>query len=64
MHKLVIKMNLLSWYNEISDILDLNSPHFPKIAFNKIKAFGNCSIVFIDEKKTILVRKKTNSGEK
>jgi hypothetical protein len=64
MHRLVIKMNLLFWYNEISDILDLDSPHFPRIALNKIKAFENCTLEFIDEKKTIFVRKKTNSSER
>jgi hypothetical protein len=54
--RLVVYMNLLFWYNELTDTLDLNAPNFPKKTLNKIKTFGNCSIEFIDEKKTIFVR--------
>jgi hypothetical protein len=55
MKRLVIKKNLLFWYNELTDTLDLNDPSFPKKTLNKIKSFGNCSIEFIDKKKTIFV---------
>jgi hypothetical protein len=56
MKRLVIKINLLPWYNELHDALYLDDPNFPKAALNKLKDFGNCTIEFINREKTIFVR--------
>lgn len=51
MKRLIIKRNLLPWYNEIYNTLDLNAPGFPQTVLNKIKTFGNSAIETIDKKK-------------
>jgi hypothetical protein len=47
---LIIKANLLPWYNELSDILDTDQKGFPQKILSKIVAFGDCKLDYIDEK--------------
>ncbi|NOU72989.1 hypothetical protein GC098_16435 [Paenibacillus sp. LMG 31458] len=54
---LVIKKNLLYWYNELDNILEINSPNFPKYVLSKIKLFGEFEIDYIDERKVKLISK-------
>jgi hypothetical protein len=51
---LVIKMNLLPWYNELDDDLEVNHPAFPGPVKTKILLFGDFSIVAINRFETRL----------
>lgn len=51
---LVIKMNLLPWYNELDDDLEINHPAFPGPVKTKILLFGNFSIIAINRFETRL----------
>jgi hypothetical protein len=54
---LKIKANLLSWYNELSDTVETDQKGFPKNILSKIIAFGDCKLVYIDEKEAHFVLK-------
>ncbi|MDD9268024.1 hypothetical protein ACFPES_13380 [Paenibacillus sp. GCM10023248] len=51
---LVIKMNLLPWYNELTDELDIGHPGFPAGARERIQSLGEYSIVAISKFETRL----------
>ncbi len=53
---LVVKTNLLPWYDELSDCLELHRDDFPKGALRKIAKFGTCTLQHIDNKKSVFVR--------
>lgn len=55
---LIINRNLLYWYNELSDELDIHSPHFPPEALSQIINFGEFEIDYIDNKKVKLISKR------
>ncbi|MCY9662134.1 hypothetical protein P5G65_17220 [Paenibacillus chondroitinus] len=61
---LVIKMNLLPWYNELSDELEINHPAFPIPVKTKILLFGEYSIVAINRVETRLRQISQQSDEK
>lgn len=52
---LVINKNLLNWYNELDNNLEINSPNFPKYVLSKIKLFGEFEIDYIDERRVKLI---------
>lgn len=56
--ELIIKKNLMNWYNELTDSLDVDAPDFPKKVLKKIKSFEPDTIEYIDRDKTILVKEK------
>lgn len=56
-YRLVIDANLLPWYNELSDMLDIFDPTFPAGIRKKIEAFGEFEIELISFKRTSLIRK-------
>jgi hypothetical protein len=51
---LVIKMNLLPWYNELDDYIEVYSPEFPELLRERILAFGEYTIVSISRNETRL----------
>ncbi|MBP1964368.1 hypothetical protein [Paenibacillus aceris] len=51
---LVIKMNLLPWYNELNDTLEINNPAFPGSVRERIALFGDYSIIAINRLETRL----------
>jgi hypothetical protein len=61
---LVIKMNLLPWYNELNDDLEINHPAFPGPVKTKILLFGEFSIVAINRFETRLRQVIQQSDEK
>jgi len=61
---LVIKMNLLPWYNELNDELEINHPAFPVPVKTKILLFGDYSIVAINRAETRLRQLRQQSDEK
>lgn len=54
---LVINKNLLYWYNELDNNLEINWPNFPKNVLLKIKLFGEFEVEYIDERKVMLISK-------
>ncbi|SDN72929.1 hypothetical protein SAMN04487897_104221 [Paenibacillus sp. yr247] len=58
---LIIKMNLLPWYNELDDLIDVNNSEFPAPARERILTFGEYSIITISRYETRL-RKKTKDS--
>lgn len=60
---LVIKMNLLPWYNELNDDLEINHPAFPAPVKTKILLFGEFSIVTINRFETRLRQIRQQSNE-
>ncbi|NOV03037.1 hypothetical protein [Paenibacillus planticolens] len=57
---LVIKMNLLPWYNELNDALEISHPAFPGIVRERITSFGDYSIIAINRLETRLRRDTAN----
>jgi hypothetical protein len=57
---LKIKANLLPWYNELSDIVDVDQNGFPKEILSKIVAFGDCKLDYIDEKEAHFLLKSSS----
>jgi hypothetical protein len=53
---LVIKMNLLPWYNELDDLLDVSHYTFPEVVRERILTFGNFRIISISRYQTRLRR--------
>ncbi|MFD0696933.1 hypothetical protein ACFQZT_22960 [Paenibacillus sp. GCM10027628] len=51
---LVIKHNLLPWYNELDDTLDIDGPGFPSSYRERILAFGEYTLIMISIKETHL----------
>lgn len=51
---LVIRKNLLPWYNELDDYLDIHHSDFPGLVREQIAAIGEYSIVFISRFETRL----------
>ncbi|KRF13414.1 hypothetical protein ASG93_12805 [Paenibacillus sp. Soil787] len=51
---LIIKMNLLPWYNELDDNLDIDHSEFPGLVRDQIVAIGEYSIEFISRFETRL----------
>ncbi|MGG1517251.1 hypothetical protein ABE504_17705 [Paenibacillus oryzisoli] len=51
---LVIKMNLLPWYNELDDVLEVERLTFPTAVRERILAFGEYRIVSIGRNQTRL----------
>lgn len=46
---LIIKENLLPWYDATTDSLETDQYGFPQDALEKIKDFGDCKLEYIDE---------------
>lgn len=55
--RLILSCNLLPWYNEVADKLEIHSPTFPKAVWRKIERFGPFEIEWISEKQTRLIKK-------
>ncbi|NOU87444.1 hypothetical protein GC102_16865 [Paenibacillus sp. LMG 31460] len=51
---LVIKMNLLPWYNELDDYLDIHHSDFPGLVRDQIEKIDEYSIDFISRFETRL----------
>ncbi|KQX52207.1 MULTISPECIES: hypothetical protein [unclassified Paenibacillus] len=51
---LVIKKNLLPWYNELDDHIDIDHSDFPRLVREQIEAIGEYTIVFITRFETRL----------
>lgn len=51
---LIIKMNLLPWYNELNDALDVGHPTFPVSVRERIQTLGEFTIVTINKFETRL----------
>lgn len=51
---LIIKMNLLPWYNELDDFLEIHHSDFPGLVRDQIAAIGEYSIDFISRFETRL----------
>jgi hypothetical protein len=56
---LLIKHNLLPWYNELEDILDIDDPKFPTPLRERILTFGKYSLLSITHKEAQLEKKHT-----
>ncbi|SDM77762.1 hypothetical protein SAMN04487897_10120 [Paenibacillus sp. yr247] len=61
---LVINKNLLYWYNELDNNLEINSPNFPKYVLSKIKLFGEFEIDYIDARIVKLISKPKENTER
>ena len=55
---LIIKSNLLPWYDELADTLDIEDPSFPPAIRQQIREFGNYDLILIHSKETRLIREK------
>ncbi|MBD0382996.1 hypothetical protein [Paenibacillus sedimenti] len=55
---LIIKLNLLPWYNELDDQLEVGQPDFPAAQQERIISFGEYTISFISHKETHLKKVK------
>lgn len=53
---LVIKMNLLPWYNELDDRLEVFYTTFPEVVRERILTFGDFRIISINRYQTRLRR--------
>ncbi|CAN7552326.1 hypothetical protein LJR153_004004 [Paenibacillus sp. LjRoot153] len=53
---LVIKMNLLPWYNELDDRLEVYHPNFPEVVRQRIITFGEFRIISINRIQTRIRR--------
>lgn len=53
---LIIKMDLLPWYDELDDYLDVNHLAFPVHVRKRIKLFGKYTILSISRYETRLRR--------
>lgn len=53
---LVIKMNLLPWYNELDDHLEVYHPTFPEAVRQRILTFGEFRIISINRLQTRIRR--------
>jgi hypothetical protein len=51
---LIIKMNLLPWYNELDDFLEIHHSDFPGLVRDQIETIGEYSIDFISRFETRL----------
>lgn len=51
---LIIKMNLLPWYNELDDTIVIDHSDFPELVRERIAEFGDYSIEFISRNETRL----------
>lgn len=58
---LVIKMNLLPWYNELDDNLDIHHSDFPELVRERLEAIGEYTIVFISRFETRLKQISKNT---
>lgn len=52
-----IHRNLLGWYNELEDTLDIQAANFPPAVLLLIRQLGDYEIEYIDNKKITLVSK-------
>jgi len=57
-NRLVLEANLLPWYDEINDHLDVKDAKFPLHVRKKIELFGEYEIDTISRNRTILLRKQ------
>jgi hypothetical protein len=55
---LIINRNLLRWYNELDNTLDIHSLNFPQKVRSQILSFGKFEIDYIDFMKIKLVSRK------
>lgn len=51
---LIIRMNLLPWYNELDDYIDIHHSEFPGLVREQIVAIGEYTIDFISRSGTKL----------
>ncbi|OPH57573.1 hypothetical protein BC351_03350 [Paenibacillus ferrarius] len=58
---LVIKMNLLPWYNELDDYLEIEHPAFPELVRERITKFGLYTIISISRYETRLREESSES---
>ncbi|MEF3311273.1 hypothetical protein PV433_20550 [Paenibacillus sp. GYB004] len=52
-----IHKNMLGWYNELEDELDVQAANFPPAVLSLIRQLGDYEIDYIDNKKMTLVSK-------
>jgi hypothetical protein len=53
---LVIKQNLLPWYDAEADVLETDQQGFPSDTLAQIVAFGDCKLELIDEEEAHFIR--------
>ncbi|MDF2650197.1 MAG: hypothetical protein K0Q73_6002 [Paenibacillus sp.] len=58
---LIIKKNLLPWYNELDDNLDIHHSDFPRLVREQIETIGEYTIVFISRFETRLRQNSKNT---
>ncbi|MFC5452926.1 hypothetical protein [Paenibacillus aestuarii] len=61
-NELVIRYNLLPWYNELDDLIDIDQPDFPAAFRGRIHALGEYTLTSITNKEAHF--QKTSSKSK
>ncbi|UKS29163.1 hypothetical protein LOZ80_09610 [Paenibacillus sp. HWE-109] len=59
---LVIKTNLLPWYNELDDYLETEHPSFPQSVRERMADFGDYTIISISRYETRLREPSRNKS--